>query len=200
MMQAKIRKDGVGCIPPRFVLWLWPFLDSIFSWWLGIKPLRKDKTGAINVELRRYRGRPLELDDGGEIKPGDLVIEVHLSNAWVVHRIKATNSPAEAIWELTSAFSDDLKYLAQQLVEGKFSPEIKAIHGVTLLHAVARRVGFTVLELPDSLWKRLTWFYLSGLMQTYNLRGAERLAAGAKPLVVKEMWMSRLKLLEKYSP
>ncbi len=199
-MRGKIRKDGAGCIPPRFVLWLWPFLNSIFSWWLGIKPLRKDNTGTINIELRRYRGRPLKLDDGGEIKPGDLVIEVHLNNAWFLHRGKVANSPAEAIWEFISAFSDDLRYLAQQLVDGKFSPEIKAIHGVTLLHAAARRVGFTILELPDSLWKRLTWFYLSGLMQTYNLRGAERLAAGAKPLVVKEMWMCKLKVLEKYSP
>jgi len=199
-MLGKIRKDGVGYIPPRFVLWLWPFLDSIFSWWLGIKPLRKDNTGTINIELRRYRGRPVEIDDVGEIKPGDLVIEVHLNNAWFVHRRKATNSPAEAIWELVSAFSDDLRYLAQQLVEGKFSPEIKAIHGVTLLHAASRRVGFTVLELPDSSWKRLAWFYLIGLMQTYNWQGAKRLAVGTKPLVVKEMWMSRLKLLEKYSP
>jgi len=199
-MRGKITKDGVGCIPPRFVLWLWPFLDSIFSWWLGIKPLRKDKLGTINVELRQYRGRPLELDDGSEIKHGDLVIELHLNNAWVVHQRKAANSPAEVFWELTSAFSDDLKYLAQQLVEERFSPEIKALHGVTPFHAASRRVGFTVLELPDSLWKRLTRFYLSGLMQTYHFKGAERLAAGAKPLVVKEMWMSRLKLLERYSP
>lgn len=199
-MPGKIRKDGVGYIPPRFILWLCPFLDSIFSRCLGIKPLRKDKLGTINVELRRYRGRPLEIDDGGEIKPGDLVIEIHLNKVWFLHRRKATNSPAEVFWELVSAFSDDLKYLAQQLVDGKFSPEIKAIHGVTLLHAAARRVGFTVLELPDSLWKHLCRFYLTGLMQTYHWQGAERLAAGTKPLVVKELWMSRLKLLEKYRP
>lgn len=199
-MPEKITKDGVGYVPPRFILWLWPFLDTIFSWWLGIKPLRKDKTGIINIELRRYRGRPLHLDDGGEIKPGDLLIELHLNNAWVVHRRKAANSLAEATWEFASAFSDDLKYLAQQLVKGKFSPEIKAIHSVTPFYAASRRVGFTVLEMPDSLWKRLTRFYLSGLMQTYKWLEAGRLAARAKPLVLKEVWMSKSKLLEKYSP
>lgn len=199
-MQTKIRQGGIGFIPPRVVLWLWPFLDSVFSWWLGIKPLREDRSGIISVELRRHRGRPLKLDDGGEIKPGDLVIELHLNNARFFQGRKKANSPAEALWEVTSAFADDLKYLAQQLVEGRFSPEIKAIHGVTLLHAPVRRAGFTVRELPNSLWKRLTRFYHIGLMQTYNLQGAKRLTVGTKPFVLKEMWMSRSKLLEKYRP
>jgi len=199
-MQTKIRQDGIGFIPPQFILWLWPFLDRVFSRWLGIKPLREDRIGIISVELRRHRSRPLKLDDGGEIKPGDLVIELHLNNARFLHERKKTNSPVKALWEVTSAFADDLKYLAQQLVEGRFSPEIKAIHGVTLLHAPVRRAGFTVRELPDSLWKRLTRFYHIGLMQTYNLQGAKRLTVGTKPFTLKEMWMSRSKLLEKYRP
>jgi len=199
-MQTKIRQGGIGFIPPRVVLWLWPFLDSVFSWWLGIKPLREDRSGIISIELRRHRGHPLKLDDDGEIKPGDLVIELHLNNARFLQERKQANSPIEALWEVTSAFADDLKYLTQQLVEGRFSPEIKAIHGVTLLHAPVRRAGFTVRELPYSLWKRLTCFYHIGLMQTYNLQGAKRLTVGTKPFILKEMWMSRSKLLEKYRP
>ncbi|MCL0094658.1 hypothetical protein M1N58_02005, partial [Dehalococcoidales bacterium] len=195
-LNEMLRKNGVGCIPP-FVLWLWPFLDSIFSWGVGIKPLRKDRISAISIELRRYRGQCLELDDGSEIKAGDLVIELHLNNTWFAQR-RANSSP-KTFREFVSTFYADLKYLARQLAEGKISSEIKAIHGVTLLHTAAQYLGFTVLELPDSLWYRLYRFYLIGLMQTYYWQGAERLAARAKQLVLKEVWMSKSKLLLRYS-
>lgn len=102
-------------------------------------------------------------------------------------------------WQLASAFSEDLKYLAGQINEGKFALEIKAIHGMTPFHRGSQRLGFTVMELPDTLWKRLSQFYLAGLRQGYYPQGARRLA-GTKPLTLKEVWMSKGKLLEKYRP
>lgn len=194
---VKTRK-GTGCLPSPFILGLWPFLDIIFSWYLRLKPLRQDKIATINIELRCHRGRPVKLDDGSVISPGDPLIELHLNNAWFLHKKRTINSPANMIWELRSAFSEDLKYLAEQIAEGKFAPEIKAVHGMTLLDRASQRLGFTVMELPDTPWKHLRRFYLAGLMQAYHLQGARRLATGTKPLVLKELWMSRLKLLEKY--
>lgn len=197
MTSVKTRK-GTGCLPSPFILGLWPFLDILFSWYLRLKPLRQDKIGTINIELRCHRGRPVKLDDGSVISPGDPLIELHLNNAWFLHKKRTIDSPANMIWEFLSAFSQDIKYLAEQIAEGKFAPEIKAVHGMTLLHRGSQRLGFTVMELPDTPWKRLPQFYLAGLMQTYHLQGARRLATGTKPLVLKEVWMSRLKLLEKY--
>lgn len=187
--------------PPGFLLWFWPFLDRIASRWLGIEPLRKDKTGIISTELRRYRGQPVRLDDGTIITPGDLVLELHMNNAWFLHnRGKVTDSGGEVHWRVSSAFAEDLKYLAGQLVEGRLATGIKALHGITLLGSPAERLSFTVTELPESLWRRLTVFYLSGLRQVYYFGRGKEYATRRKPPALKEVWMSKSRLLERYRP
>lgn len=177
----------------------WLFLDIIFSWYLRLKPLRQDKIATINIELRYHRGHPVTLDDGTVINPGDSLIELHLNNVWFLHQNKTINSPAKMLWQSNLAFSEDLKYLAGQIKEGKLASEIKALHAITTFHQASLRLGFTVMELPDTLWKRLTQFYLAGLRQAYYPQGARRLAR-TKPLAVREVWMSKGKLIEKYCP
>jgi len=86
--------------------------------------------------------------------------------------------------------------------DGAFSSEIKAVHGRTLLRQDHgnQRLGFTVMDLPDSPWRHLSQFYLTGLRQAYYPERARRSLAKAKPLVKKEIWMSRNKLLQRYGP
>jgi hypothetical protein len=77
---------------------------------------------------------------------------------------------------------------------------ITALHGITLLHVAARRLGFQIDELPDSLWKKGARFYMAGLMQVYHLRGDEVSGLREKPWELKESWLSRAALLSKYGP
>jgi len=184
------------------VLRIWLFLDIILSWYLNLKPLRQDKIAAINVQFRRHRGEPVKIDDGSVVNPNDPFIEIHLNNAWFLHKRKMIHSPDRIGWEFLSAFSEDLKYVAKQVSEGKFASEIKAIHGRTLLHQDqgSQRLGFTVMELPNTLWRRLSQFYLAGLRQAYYPQQARRPVGKAKPLVLKEVWMSRRKFLQRYGP
>lgn len=181
------------------VLRLWLFLDIIFSRFLNLKPLRRDKITTINIQFRRHRGKPVKFDDGSVVNPKDPLIELHLNNAWSRQQNRTINSPTTLTLQLFSAFCEDLKYLAGQLNEGKFVPEIKAIHAITPFHLVFRRLGFTVMELPDTLWKRLSQFYVTGLRRAYYPEG-RKLAAGTKPLVLKEVWMAREEFLKKYRP
>ena len=112
------------------------------------------------------------------------------------------HSPGKIGWEFLSAYSEDLKYLAKQVSEGVFASEIKAIRGRTLLRQDqgSQLLGFTVMDLPNTLWRRLTEFYRTGLRQAYYPEWARRPTAKAKPLVLKEIWMSRRKLLQNYEP
>jgi len=186
------------------VLRVWLFLDIMVSWYLNLKPLRRDKIAAIKVQFRRHRGNRVKLDDGSVVNPNDLLIEVHMNNAWFLHKRTIIHSPDRNRigLEFLSAFSEDLKYLARQMSEGKFVAEIKAIHGRTLLRQEqgSQRLGFTVIDLPNTLWRRLSQFYRTGLRQAYYPQQARRPAAKVKPLVLKEVWMSRGKLLQMYRP
>ena len=177
-------------------------LDIVVCWYLNSKPLRQDRITTINVCLRRRRGRSVTLDDGSVVNPSDLILEIHLNNHWFLCNRDMMCLPGKAGREFLSAFCEDLKYLAEQVINETFNPKIKAVHGRTLLRQAHghQRLGFTVVNTPDSPWKHLSELYLGNLRQAYYPDRARRSLAKAKPLVKKEIWMSRKKLLQLYGP
>jgi hypothetical protein len=185
-------------VPPRYILPLWPVIDRLLRVVHHIKPLKTDGSSIVSLDIRHYKGPTRVLNDGSEVKTGDTVIEVHLNNAWFKRRrklnIKASQSPREVL----GRFEQDLQFLAQQVVNGTFEG-VAALHGSTILPAGAKRLGFQVEELPDSLWKRGARFYMAGLMQVYHLRGDEVTRLREKTWELKEVWLSRAALLTKYS-
>lgn len=186
-------------MPPRFVLILWPVVDRLLRAIYHIRPLSPDGSSIVSLDIRHYKGPTKVLNDGSEVQTGDTIIELHLNNAWFKRRrrlnLKASQSPREFL----GCFAQDLHLLAHQIAGGRFG-NITALHGSTLLHVAARRLGFQVDELPDSLWKKGGRFYMAGLMQVYHLRGDEVPGLREKPWELKEVWFSRAALLTKYGP
>ena len=186
-------------VPPRFVLILWPVADKFLSAIYQTRPLKADDSGIIRFNLHRYKGPIKVLNDGSEVKIGDTIMELHLNNAWFKRRRSLNLSASQSPREFLGCFAQDLHFLAQQIASGMFG-NITALHGSTLLHIAARRLGFQVDELPDSLWKKGARFYMAGLMQVYHLRGDEVSGLREKPLELKEVWLSRAALLTRYGP
>jgi len=186
-------------VPPRFVIILWPVIDKLLRVIYHTRPLKADGSGIIRLDLRRYKGPTRVLNDGSEVNTGDTIIELHLNNAWFKGRRKLNLRASQSPREILGCFEQDLRLLAQQVVNGKFEG-VAALHGSTLLHAGAKRLGFQVDELPDSLWKKGARFYMAGLMQIYHLRAGEAPKRREKPLELKEVWLSRAALLTRYDP
>jgi hypothetical protein len=139
------------------------------------------------------------LNDGCEVKAGDTIIELHLNNEWFKRGRRLNLSASQSAREFLGYLARDLRFLAEQVAGGTFG-NIAALHGSTVLHVAARRLGFQIDELPDSLWKRGARFYMAGLMQAYHLRGDEVSGLREKPWELKEVWLSREALLSKYGP
>ncbi len=154
-------------VPPRFVLVLWPVVDRLLRVIHHIRPLKADDSGIIRFNLHHYKGSTRILDDGSKVKTGDTIIELHLNNAWFKRRRNLNLSASQSPREFLGCFAQDLRILAQQIVSGMFG-DIAALHGITLLYVAARRLGFQIDELPDSLWKKGACFYMAGLMQVYH--------------------------------
>jgi hypothetical protein len=186
-------------VPPRFVLIFWPVADRLLRVIYHIRPLKADDSGIIRFNLCHYKGPTRVLDDGSEVKTGDIIIELHLNNAWFKRRRNLNLSASQSPREFLGSFAQDLCLLAQQIASGMFG-NVTALHGITLLHIAARRLGFQVDELPDSLWKKGARFYMAGLMQVYHLRGDEVSGLREKTWELKELWLSRAALLTKYGP
>ena len=186
-------------MPPRFVLLLWPAVDRLLRVIHHIKPLKAYHSGIVSLDIRHYKGRTVVLNDGSKVKTGDTIIELHLNNAWFKRRRKLDIKASQSTREILGCFEQDLRFLAQQVVNGKFEGVV-ALHGSTLLHAGAKRLGFQVEELPPSLWKKGASFYLAGIMQIYHLRGDKVSRIREKPWELKEVWFSKAALLTRYGP
>ncbi len=184
-------------VPPRFLLMLWPVADRLLRMIYGIRPLKADDNGIIRFNIRRYKSPTKILADGSEVKTGDTIIELHLNNAWFKRRRKLNLKASQSPREFLGCFTQDLRFLAQQVTSGMFG-NITALHGSTTLYVAARRLGFQIDVLPDSLWNKGARFYMTGLMQVYHLRGDEVPGLREKPWELKEVWLSRAALLTKY--
>jgi O-antigen ligase len=193
---ANFWQPGGHALPGFFLRFL-PCLDRIICKCLMVKPLRRDKTSILSIELRRHKGLLIHLDDDTTVAPGDLLIELHMNNTWFVEtRRNLEDSPKEMRWLVSLAFVDDLRHLAKDLADGRLPSKVKALHGVTMLSPPAQRLGFTVMELPKSIRKRLILFYLTGLRHVYYF-GRNPVSLRNRP-DLKEVWMSRSRLLERY--
>ena len=186
-------------VPPRFVLIFWPVVDRFLRLIGHIRPLKADDSGIIRFSLRRYKGPTKVLNDGSEVKIGDTIIELHMNNDWFKRRRKLNLKISQSPWEILGCFEQDLRFLAQQVASGTFEGAA-ALRGSTFLHTGARRLGFQVDELPDSLWKKGARFYMAGLMRIYNLRADETPKRRVRPLELEEIWLSKAALLSKYGP
>jgi hypothetical protein len=185
--------------PPLFVLLLWPVVDRLLRSIYHIKPLKDDGSSIICFDLRRYKGPIRVLDDGSKVRTGDTIIELHLNNYWFKRRRKLNLLASQSPREFLGCFAQDLHFLAQQITSGMFG-NVTALHGSTLLDVAARRLGFQIDKLPDSLWKKGGRFYMAGLMRVYHLRGDKVSRIREKPWELKEVWLSRAALLTKYGP
>jgi hypothetical protein len=185
--------------PPRFALILWPVIDKCLRAIYQTRPVTVDDSGIIRFNLRRYKGPTKVLNDGSEVKMGDMIIELHLSNDWFIRRRGLNLSASQSLREFLDCFAQELRILAQQISGGAFG-DVAALHGSTLLYVAAKRLGFQIVELPACLRKKLARFYMAGLMQAYHLRGDGNLGLREKPRELKEVWLSKAALLSKYSP
>ena len=162
-----------------------------------VKPLRGDGNDILCMKLRRHNAPPITLGDGSEIKTGDRIIELHLNNAWFKKMRKLNLEASSSLGESLHCATQDLSFLAEQIDSGMFD-KVTALHGITPQHAIARRMGFQVDELPDTLWKKCAEFYVAGLMQIYFLGTTERFKITGKPVKLKEVWLSRAAFLRRY--
>ncbi len=186
-------------VPPRFALIFWPVVDRLLTLVGHIRPLKADYGGIIRFSLHQYRGPARVLNDGSEVGIGDTLIELHMDNDWFKRRRKLNLRISQSPWEILNCFERDLQLLAQQVVDGKFEG-VTALRGITFLHTGAKRLGFQVEELPDTLWKKGARFYMGGLMRIYNLRADEALKRRGRPVELKEIWLSKAALLSRYGP
>ena len=171
-----------------------PIINKVHTIALDIKPLERDSI--ICIEVRRHKGYPIELEDGCEVGPGDPVIKLHFNDAWIADRLRSSSGSGIRDFPrgIFYYFKDGLQLLATEVADGKYSG-IVAVYGWTTFHAHARRLGFQVIDLPNTLRIKLARLHIAALMQSHHVPWLKKHVTSRKSVKVKAVWLSRAELL-----
>jgi len=171
-----------------------PIINKVHAIALGIKPL--ERNSIICIEVRRHKGYPIKLEDGCEVRPGDPVIKLHLNNAWIAEGLRSSSGLGMGGFPrgLIYYFRDSLQLLATEVADGKYGG-IVAVYGWTAFHAHAGRLGFQVIDLPNTLRIKLAQLHIAALMQSHHIPWLKRHITSRKSVKVKAVWLSRAELL-----
>jgi len=171
-----------------------PIINKVHAIALGIKPL--ERNSFICVEVRRHKGSPIKLEDGCEVGSGDPVIKLHLNTAWITEKWRSRSGSGMRGFPrgLIYYFRDGLQLLATEVADGKYGG-IVAVYGWTAFHTHAGRLGFQVIDLPNTLRIKLARLHITALMQANHIPWFKRHTASRESVKVKAVWLSRTELL-----
>ncbi len=169
-----------------------PIINRFHAIALGIKPL--ERNSLICVEVRRHKGCTIKLSDGCEVKPGDPVIKLHLNNTWIAKGWRAGSGMRGFPRGLIYYFREGLQLLAKEVADGKYSG-IVAVYGWTAFHIHAGRLGFQVMDLPNTMRIKMARLHITALMQSHQIIWLKKCTFSSKSVTVKAVWLSRAELL-----
>jgi hypothetical protein len=172
-----------------------PVINKVHTVVLGIKPL--ERSSVICIEVKRHRGGTIKLKDGSEIGPGDPVIKLHFNDAWIAERLWSNSGSGTIGFPrgFLYYFKDGLQLLATEVANGKYGGVV-AVYGWTAFHAQARRLGFQVIDLPNTLRIKLARLHIAALMQSHQAPRFRKHISSGKSVKVKAVWLSRAALLK----
>lgn len=175
------------------LLRVWPLWERLARCIWPTVPIPGAPYHVFAVHFTHHRGDGIDLADGTVVCRGDRVVELHFNNEIVAQQV------SRRLYQLWEATRGDLEALAAWLEHIDPEVDIKALYGVTLLAAGARRLGFTTHQRPYTLQTRLDRFFLTGLLALYSSQGIQRLTRGSTyGSYPQEVWMSRAELRRRY--
>lgn len=181
----------------KLMITLWIKWESLFYRLFYIQPIDKNQP-FLNVRVRTYWGKTIQLSDGEEIKKGDHVLELHLNNEMLFKMgINSRSSIQLAIQMIRTTEQLLPKTLLFILNHPKYK-EIKGLYGVSMIYRGTKQLGFTVIDLPRGLFFFLTKIYLRLLLLIVHPQGKQRLQTKGELLVPKMIAISTKEFIRRY--
>jgi|GEM_PF-779852 len=156
------------------------FYDQTLVKMLGWKSIPGSDIGFLYLVPKVHKGKDITIKDGTIIRKGDAYFEIHIINTNLSTLDTSYGSLFKMLYDELALVGDYMKLAENQ--------EVKGVLGVTLLHRLARRAGFTIMDIQPK-WKR-EMVSLGENFLRYALR-KEKPKKDGKKRVAKECWISR---------
>lgn len=177
----RIGSAGDGHARGSLAVWLW-YERLCFRLW-HVKEIRPG--GNMSYSISHYQGRPRILKDGTELRDGDRIVELHVNNDVVSQFF--TNDRI-LLWRGMKIVYDDLIQIMLDVRNGRHG-DVKAIHGISLLSHIGRRVDAEIEEMPHDLGWSIVRYFMVGLIIVYHPDGWKRARHLRGDLWPGEVWI-----------
>ncbi len=182
----------------RMLIRFWMTWEKLFRSCFRIVPI-DEKNRFLHLRVRTYRGKAIRLTDGGEIRKGDRIAELHFDNEVLFQMATKTGSSLQLAIQMIRATEQLLPHIARFLLNQPKGLQIKGLYGVSIIHRGTSQFGFTVTDLPKGVFAFVTKLYLRLLLSVVHPEGKQRLYAKTDLLIPKVVAISSNELIKKYS-
>lgn len=139
----------------NYLLSAWHIVDPIYYLFTRLQYVldHENEKTIFRVRLTRYKGSPVTLQDGTEIKRNDLLLKIHLHNVRILtelHSIRSELKRAVLIYHLVKRALPRLAYYVQ--THNRYH-DIKGIIGITSLFRSADRLGFEMMPIHNTFYR-----------------------------------------------
>lgn len=177
-----------------YIVSLLLLIDRITIKRMGCITIPGSTYNLIKICYIQYKGKKLEFEDGTIVNKGDLIGEMHLSNIAIsCGKIGDTIITSEL--QLLGIIRNELKLLAQVLLHHQMSPRVSTYYSTSLLGAGAKRLGFRIIEIPQTLEIKRMALWMSLLRKYFAPSFANQTKKHRKHKTVSEIWITELKLM-----
>ncbi|MDQ0090065.1 peptidoglycan/xylan/chitin deacetylase (PgdA/CDA1 family) [Paenibacillus anaericanus] len=183
----------------KFIVSLWLLWERIFHFLFQLKTTNQEDP-IFYFRPRYYHGETVTMVGDIPLVSGDRVLELHFDNKKLFQIGTRSRSSIHLAIQMIRGVEKTLPELAQYVIEHPELHDVKALYGVTMINRGPEQLGFTVTDLPNSLFAKSSKIYLKFLMSVIHPSGGARLKqSSSKELVPKLLVMPIELLLERYS-
>ena len=176
----------IGCLTyKKWFLPLWLGYERVFMKVFKLKTLDEDNP-FFHYRIRSFKGRPIPMDNGDELRKGDLIAELHLDNERLYHLSTESRSYVHLAIKLIRLAQQQLPRMTEILKRPEFS-NVKAIYGISMVHRGVKQIGFQVADMPRGILYFMTRLYLRFLVSVIHPNGRDRLKENTDELIPKIM-------------
>jgi len=176
----------------------WQLFDRTYQRIMKLEPVDPARENLFRVQVVPYHGPLLQTPDGALIQNGDLVCKIHLYNCLLMRKLQGITHQNRLGLLTLREIRRSLPGLADYIRTHPAEPYIKGVVGTTILYRGATQLGFTVAELPPSVFNWLKNRYLLWMLGICHPEGKRRLRRNPEKLTVRQLFMTKEQLYEKY--
>jgi peptidoglycan/xylan/chitin deacetylase (PgdA/CDA1 family) len=201
MVHYKERTAPVSMIlsrPKQALVFTWMLWERLFIKFFHIVAIDRNNP-LLKMRIREYTGsQPITLEDGEQIRKGDRVAELHFDNRILFQLSADAPNEMQLAIQIIRQTEQFMPQINSMLQNNPLFHDVKGLYGISLIHRGSKKLGFSVIDLPQGAFSFLTQFYLRTLLFVLHPQGKKRLKSKPQLLVPKIIAISKKELMNRY--